>query len=206
MEQRSISTYFSIFLTVSGLLLASFGYSQMKTPVTDYIGIPRPIMFNNEQYDLVWSTETKKYYFKQEYIRKVDKLETFNKLFTIDLLIGDNDLRQLVSSKIAELDRLKQTNPVVNYQIFEKDDEIMLDFLLSQNSADGKQIKIIERNVYRYKQIMFEDNKKGVLLFAFSSRGYENKIEDFLNALKKNRSDALNHLGAFEISGIKNNK
>ena len=60
---------------------------------------------------------------------------------------------------------MKQINPVVNYETFEKDGEYMIDFLY-ENSDDGKSVSIAERNVYRYKTITDKSGQNAVLLFG----------------------------------------
>ena len=67
---------------------------------------------------------------------------------------------------------MKATNPLVNYEMFQKNGEYLLDFLLSANAADGKTVDIVERNVYRYKTFTDKSGKKGILLFAVSVRSY----------------------------------
>ena len=87
------------------------------------------------------------------------------------MLAGDSKPADLVNAKIAELKILKETNPVVNYETFQKNGEYMLDFLISENASDGK-INILERNVYRYKSGVDKTGKKYVMLFGVSERSY----------------------------------
>ena len=47
----------------------------------------------------------------------------------------------------------------MNYEIFEKDEKVILDILVSVNTPDGKYLSIVEGNVYRYKSII-EKNRK----------------------------------------------
>lgn len=188
-------------MLVVGLFLTTASFGQKKN-VTDYLDVPNPISFDNVSYNLVWTTNPTNNYYKQEYLVEDDTLEKFKKLVTIDVLVGNILLDDVIASKIAELEKIKATNPVVNYQTFEKDDEIMLDFLLSQNTADGKGLAVVERNVYRYKNVTDKNGQKALLLFAVSERAYKGDIAKFFADLKDNRFDLINAVGAFNIPEI----
>jgi hypothetical protein len=101
-----------------------------------------------------------------------------------------------------ELKQLKVTNPMVNYEVFQKNGEIILDFLISENSADGKNVNILERNVYRYRDITDKNGLKGVMLFGASERSYGNEVDTFLSSLKKTKSVLANAVAAFVIPQI----
>ena len=120
----------------------------------------------------------------------------------IEVLTGDARAADLAKAKIAELKQLKESNPLVNYEMFQKNGEIIIDFLLSENSPDGKNINIVERNVYRYKEITDKNGKKGVMLFGVSERSYGNDVDAFLSSLKKNKSTLTNAVAAFVIPEI----
>jgi len=101
-----------------------------------------------------------------------------------------------------ELKQLKITNPLINYEVFQKNGEVLLDFLISQNSEDGKKVIIIERNVYRYTSFVGKNGQKGVLLFSASERAYDNKVDSFLIALKINKQQLLNAVAAYKMPKI----
>ncbi len=86
---------------------------------------------------------------------------------------------------------MKESDPIVNYDIIEKDGEIMLDFLLNKNSSDQKDLDVVERNVYRYKSFADGNGKEGVLLFGVSERAYGEGIDNFFIALKEKDSICL---------------
>ena len=100
------------------------------------------------------------------------------------------------------LRRLKKSNPAVNYDVFEKNGEIVLDFLVSANTPDGKDMSIVERNVYRYKAVVDKNGQKGVLLFGVSERAYGNDIDKFLSNLKAHKLALMNLVGAFALPAI----
>ena len=187
---------------VVGLFLTTATFGQTTKTVTDYLGLAKPISFDNVSYNLVWTAHPTDNYYKQEYLSQGDTLEKFKKLVTVDVLVGKQKLKDVVGSKIAELKKMKESNPVVNYQTFEKGDEVMLDFLLSQNTPDGKYLSVVERNVYRYKTVTDKNGQKAVLLFAVSERAYGDDIDKFFANLKEHRFDLITTVGAFDIPDI----
>lgn len=175
--------------------------SAAQSNVKDYLHIPGPIQLNNGSYSLVWTTHPNNNYYKQEYLTTNDNLEKFKSLVTIDFLQGDVQPKDLVGAKMEELKKLKTTNPVVNYNVYEKNDEYILDFLISQNTADGKRVEIVERNVYRYHAV---NNKgvKGVLLLAGSERAYGDDVTPFLKNLPKEKSKLLNAVATCKLPEV----
>jgi hypothetical protein len=101
---------------------------------------------------------------------------------------------------VSDLKKRKATDPMVNYEMFEKDGEIMIDFLLSENAKDGSDL--IERNVDRYKKFFDKNNNEGIMLFGVSERAYGNDIDTFLQTLKQRKLDLQNAVGAFDIPEV----
>ena len=191
-----------IITTAVTFVIAISSYAQTGKAVTEYLAVPGPIVLNKESFGLVWSSHPSATYYKQEYIGSKDKVEKFKKMVMIEVLTGDARAADLAKAKIAELKQLKESNPLVNYEMFQKNGEIIIDFLLSENSPDGKNINIVERNVYRYKEITDKNGKKGVMLFGVSERSYGNDVDAFLSSLKKNKSTLTNAVAAFVIPEI----
>ena len=187
-------------LLIGALLsLSSFGQS---TKPTDYLAIAGPILFENSSYNLAWASHPANNYYKQEYLANGDTIEKYKKLILVEVLTGKVMLNAIVAAKVGELKRMKATNPVVNYETLEKDGEVMLDFLLSENTPDGKYLNVIERNVYRYKSVVDKKGQSCVILFGVSERAYGNDIDNFLSNLKDSRYDLLNAVGAFSMPAI----
>lgn len=184
------------------ITLFSFVISFAQTGKTDYLNVPGPIVLNKETFNLAWSSHPSPAYYKQEYIMAGDKVEKFKKMVIVEALTSDSRPADLVKAKINELKQMKEANPMVNYETFQKNGEYMLDFLVSENSADGKKINILERNVYRYKAITDKNGKKAVMLFAASERTYGNEVDGFLAALKTNKSVLQNAVAAFTLPEI----
>ena len=184
-----------------GLVLTTISFGQTAKPV-EYLGVTGPISFNKVNYNLAWTSHPADNYYKQEYLAKGDVIERFKKLVLLEILTGNTALKDIVAAKIVELKQMKQSNPLVQYEAFEKDGEVILDFLVSQNAPDGNSVSIVERNVYRYKSLAEKSGKKGVLLFGVSERSYGNDVDLFLANLKAHRLDLITLVGAFNIPSI----
>ncbi len=191
-----------IITAVVTFLMSIITYAQTSKPVTEYLNVPGPIILNKESFKLAWSSHPASNYYKQEYIRPNDKIEKFKKMVMIEVLIGEAKAADLAKAKVSELKQLKETNPLVNHEVFQKNGEIIIDFLLSENSPDGKNVNIIERNVYRYKDITDKNGTKGVMLFGVSERGYGNEVDTFLSSLKKNKSTLTNAVASFVMPEV----
>ncbi|HEX2683349.1 MAG TPA: hypothetical protein VHL77_05435 [Ferruginibacter sp.] len=181
--------------------MSAFSFSPRVNSVTDYLGVPGPIVLNKVSYNLAWSAHPSAPYYKQEYIRASDKLEKFGKMIIVEVLTGTAKPIDMAQAKVGELKEMKKNNPIVNYESFQKNGEVLLDFLVSQNLPNG-QIKILERNVYRYKAFSGKNGQKGVILFGASERSYDKAADDYLLNLKKNKSILLNAVAAFNIPEI----
>ena len=169
--------------------------------VENYLETEKIIKFDNQNYDLVWSSHPNEVYYKQEYLTKEQTLEKFKSMVTIDFLKGEFKIKDLVNQKIQELEKAKKSNPIVNFTVLEKDGETIIDFLMSVSSKNGKKLLIVERNIYRYTKIETE-NTKGLLLFSVSKRAYENEIGEFFENLKKDKNSLIMKVGNFEIPKV----
>jgi hypothetical protein len=187
-----------LITTVFLLLVSIIGFSQN---VENYLQTEKVIKFDNKDYNLVWSSHPNEVYYKQEYLTKDQSIEKFKTMVTIDFLKGDFKIKDLVNGKIQELENAKKSNPIINWTVLEKDGETILDFLMSVSSKNGKELLVVERNIYRYTK-----NANGLLLFAISERAYKNEIDDFFINLKENKNSLIIKVGSFKIPEIKSKK
>ncbi len=195
-----------MYKKIAGLLFSVLGsfilHAQTGKAIADYLNVPGPVVLNKDTFRLAWSSHPSAAYYKQEYVGAKDKLEKFRKMVLVEALIGDAQPLDLVNAKINELKQMKQSNPMVNYETFQKSGEIILDFLVSDNSADGKKVNILERNVYRYRSVTDKNGKNAVMLFGASERAYGNEVDVFLSALKNTKSILLNAVAAYPVPAI----
>lgn len=175
---------------------------QASTSVIDHLSVPGPIVFEGKSYNLIWTSHPANNLFKQEYIQSGDTVTKFQTMILLDFVPGKVKIDDLVKTKIDELKRIKETNPVVNFEVFENNGEYILDFLLSENSPDGNMVNLVERNVYRYKAFTAKSGHEGVLLFGVSTRSYGDSIDGFFIDLKSNREALIEQVGNYAIPEI----
>ena len=193
----------SLFVLLTVIIFSNIAFAQKSKTAPDYINVPGPLLFQNKAFNLNWSSHPSVNFYKQEYLLKGEDANQYKMMLMIDVIAGETNLKNIVSAKVAELKQMKAGNPMVNYEIIQnpKTGEYLLDFLLTANAADGT-TSIVERNVYRYQTFSDKTGKKGVLLFAASSRAYATAINSFLVALKTNRKVLLNEVAQFKMPEI----
>src|SRR5436190_10345290 len=113
LKPKAIITAFVTFIT-----LLSHGQTS-KVPV-EYFSVPGPIVLNGDAFNLAWSTHPSPTYYKQEYIGAKDNLEKFKKMVLVEVLFSESKPADLAQAKIAELKKMKENNPMVNYEVFQK--------------------------------------------------------------------------------------
>ena len=183
------------------MLMVQFFMAQNK--VEDYLHLGDKYRFDNKDYKLVWSSHPMDNFYKQEYILSNENVEKYTRMIMIDFLEGDLTPKDVISNFVNNLENSKKQNPIINYQMYEREDEYMLDFIISKNSQDGKEILILERNVYRYFRIN-TPKRKGVLLFGVSDRAYTKKeMDNMFSVLKNKKLDLVNKVIQIEVPKIK---
>ena len=183
------------------MFIAQFVMAQNK--VEDYLHLGSKYRFDNKDYELVWSSHPASNFYKQEYILPNENVEKYTRMIMIDFLEGDLTPKDAISNFVNNLENSKKQNPIINYQMYEREDEYMLDFIISKNSQDGKEVLILERNVYRYFRIN-TSKRKGILLFGVSDRAYTKKeMDNMFSVLKNNKLELVNKVAKIEVPKIK---
>jgi len=183
------------------MLMVQFFMAQNK--VEDYLHLGDKYRFDNKDYKLVWSSHPASNFYKQEYILPNENVEKYTRMIMIDFLEGDLTPKDAISNFVNNLENSKKQNPIINYQMYEREDEYMLDFIISKNSQDGKEVLILERNVYRYFRIN-TPKRKGILLFGVSDRAYTKKeMDNMFSVLKNKKLDLVNKVIQIEVPKIK---
>ena len=183
------------------MFMVQFFMAQKK--VEDYLHLGSKYRFDNKDYELVWSSHPASNFYKQEYILPNENVEKYKRLILIDFIEGDLNPKDVLSGLANSLENSKKQNPVINYKVYEKNNEYMIDFIMSENSQDGKEVLILERNVYRYFRIN-TPKRKGVLLFGVSDRAYTKKeMDNMFSILKNKKLDLVNKVIQIEVPKIK---
>lgn len=183
------------------MFMVQFFMAQKK--VEDYLHLGDKYRFDNKDYKLVWSSHPMDNFYKHEYILPNENVEKYTRMIMIDFLEGDLTPKDAISNNVNNLENSKKQNPIINYQMYEREDEYILDFITSKNSQDGKEVLILERNVYRYFRIN-TPKRKGVLLFGISDRAYTKKeMDNMFSILKNKKLDLVNKVIQIEVPKIK---
>jgi hypothetical protein len=185
------------------ILISTICIAQNNNSPVDYLNVPGPISFNSTSYNLSWTSHPSATYYKQEYLVKGDTADRFKTMLLLEVLTGKANLKNIADSKVAELKKMKITNPVVTYELTANSTtgEYFLDFVVSDNAPNGK-VNIAERNIYRYTTFTDKAGEKGVLLLGVSIRSYGNDTGKFLASLKLNKNDLLTKVKQFSMPGI----
>ena len=183
------------------IFMVQFFMAQKK--VEDYLHLGDKYRFDNKDYKLVWSSHPMDNFYKQEYILPNENVDQYTRMILIDFLEGDLHPKDVLSGLVNSLENSKKQNPVINYKVYEKNNDYMIDFIMSENSQDGKDVLILERNVYRYFRIN-TPKRKGILLFGVSDRAYTKKeMDNMFSVLKNKKLDLVNKVIQIEVPKIK---
>lgn len=190
-------------IIIFAVLLTSISCAKKNTNMTtDYLNAGKEIVFDKEKYNLVWSAHPSDNYYKEEYLPEKDTLDRFRKLILFEAVIGNIEPKEAADSKVEELKKMKESDPMVNYELFDRRGEVMLDFLVSQNMSGDNDSGIVERNVYRYSKFVDKNGVAGLLLFGVSERAYGNDISNYLISLKEKRFIVPDAVSSFVIPEI----
>src|SRR5262249_43426946 len=153
----------------------------------DRLSLPDSIQFNGESYRLSWSSHPTPYYYKQEYLPPIQTSERFEQMVLIEATVQGIDINDAVTTQVGMLNKRKSTDPTVNFAVIknQKNNEIILDFILSAQDSKGKDV--VEWNAYRYATLRGKGGASGVLLFGISRRAYGDDTTGFLRRLKLTR-------------------
>ena len=190
-------------ITLLTLVLFIGSLISLSADVVDRIGQKDSISFANTTFNLKWSDKPRDNYYIQEYLPANEELASFKQMLTIHLFVTDLAVNSFVDLKVNELIERKKTDLYCKYQVTKnpKGDEFIIDCLMS----DGKNnsLAVIEFIAYRCKQIDLGDNKKGILVFSYSNRGYSEEIPKFFENLEEARNTYLKTMIEKEMPIIK---
>ena len=179
-----------------------FSFSPFADNPVDRLGVKGPLVYGDTNFKLSFTDKPNDTYYIQEYLPAGDTLPKFNQLLTIHLFAKDIATEDAVKQKIEELAKRKLTDRICNYKVIESPDgkEFILDFLISESKKNV--MEMVEFNIYHYKKIELADNKKSILVYAYSKRSYGDDIKPFLKALKGERIKMLDTMIAAQMPVI----
>ena len=183
------------------MLLCTLLYATTGLPTTvlaqgvakERIGIAGPVQFGGVPFKLAWTSHPSPQYYKQEYLPAGQSVDRYKSMLMIDLITSGTTVAQSAGEMIKNLQARKATDPVVNYDVItnKATGEMILDFVMSADGADGK--TILEWNAYRYSK-----HGSGVRMVGISRRVYGDDVTPFLKnelgTVRKRDIDALSKL------------
>jgi hypothetical protein len=189
-------------LLFTQVMLDNVGIARSDTAI-DRLSLPDSIEFNGESYRLSWSSHPNPYYYKQEYLPPGQTSERFQRMLLIEAIVRGIDVNGAVNAQVTMLNKRKSTDPTVNFALLKnpKNDQIILDFILS--TQDSKGTDIVEWNAYRYAALRGKGGASGVLLFGISRRAYGDDATNFLRRLKSARPAEVNALAAHPLPVVR---
>ena len=185
------------------LIIGFYCFTMMSFTVNtiiDFLSTGTELSFNSEKYDLAWSSHPNATYFKQEYLRKSDKLEKYEKMLMVEAIKTTLNPEKASQMKINELANLKKINPIVNFKQAELSNQS--DKIISFTISGGN---ILEWNVYRYQQQQV-GNENMIILYAYSYRNYASTKEDvtkFIDYVKNNENKMIATITKTNIPKVK---
>ena len=115
--------------TIGFLSLLFISTVKAQSEPTEYLSVGKKIEFNGENFELKWSSHPSNEYYKQEYLRKDDKLPKYEKMLMVEAVKGNIPAINVATGKINELESQKRRNPIVNYEKFENKEKNQLGIL-----------------------------------------------------------------------------
>lgn len=185
------------------LMLSDSGYAQTPKPAVNYLGIQTSISVQKKVYRLAWSAHPDASLYKQEYLVAGDDFPKYKSMVGVDFVLTESSVEQAVNTKLSELNSLKRTNPIVNYNVVRNPTtgEIIIDCLIGNNAAMERD-NLVERNVYRFKSVKTNSGQRGILLFMVSDRKYGSEITPFLTKLKGDKPLLINEVAKLSMPEI----
>lgn len=163
---------------------------------TDFLGIGKKLKFNNKEFNLAWSSNPTSGYYKQEYLLDSSTVENYNEMILVEALKGKLSTKDAVETKVVELKKMKEKNPMINWNVYQNNNEHIIDFVISDGAT------VYEWNLYRYSTVKDSKRNKFLVMRAYSYKDklYTNEdLKPFFNRIVENRDDYIKKLSELEI-------
>lgn len=172
----------------------------MPLTAEDYrelFSVGNPIDYCGEKFYFAYSVTPRYGYYLQEYLPEGQSFDDFKQMFSVAIIFGNETPEAFVANKIAELEERKKTDPVINYIAMQKDDNHVLDFIVSQ--GDGEKVNVVEENVYCYRQVTI-GGRQAVMLCFLSDRAYGDDILPFIKDIPNHWVERFEGMAKLRLS------
>lgn len=166
---------------VIGLLLVLSGAVAEAKQAPDLLGVPGPVQFEGQQFDLVFSAAPIPDYRKHEYIPAGQVPEQYRDMILLELFAG-LDIKTEVLRKIDWLKDMQASDPILKYKVAHdpKTGQVIIHSIMSDNEGP---VPFVEWNVSRYIPARTRDGRDASLLMGVSRRAYGEDMAPFLERL-----------------------
>jgi hypothetical protein len=191
-----------IFAFIALVVLSGFTYIQ-SDKVIDYFKQPGPFSFYGDDFILGHTEHGIENFYRQEYLIKDEKHETYNKMIFIELSKTVISIKDVVNKKVKELENRKKTDLVCAYTLTDvpENNEYLLEYITS--IGPKKSVKQVEWNVCRYRVYNNAKGERfGIEIFGFSMRGYGDFIYNFFDYQKPNKDKIIEAMKSAEYPKI----
>lgn len=167
----------------------------------DFINIPGPLELDNSEYFLVWSKPVSKTLFRQQYLPRDEKTDSFNQLVEISYFDKEIDIEMAVKQKVESVQARASKDKYAKAEIIESPDgkEFIVDAFISETPKEGS--PFVEYNIYRFKELNF-GNRKGFLILNLAKRMYGD-LRSASKTLAKQRDRLLTSMIEYQIPEVK---
>jgi hypothetical protein len=179
-------------IAAAGLCAALVLAGPALAQVTDYLGLPGPIMLGKDSFELAWSSRPSEHYIKQEYVPGGQEAESYQQMLLVETVTGGIGVMEAVGAQVRMLEERKASDPLVNMEVIrnEQTGEAILDFIVSSKDQQGGYT--VEWNAYRFASHTDAQGQEGVMLFGISHRAYGNaNAQSFMQELSALRADQV---------------
>jgi hypothetical protein len=191
-----------IIFVLSVIVFSGFTFIQ-SDKVVDYLKQPGPFSFYGDEFILGHTEHGIENYYRQEYLIKGEKHETYNKQIFIELSKTVISIKDVVNKKVKELENRKKTDLVCAYTLTDMptNNEYLLEYITSVGPT--KAVKQVEWNVCRYRVFnTAKGDRFGIQIYGFSMRGYGDYIYNFFDYQKPNKDKIIEAMKSAEYPKI----
>lgn len=186
---------------VIGLLLVLSGAVAEAEQAPDILGVPGPVQFEGQQFDLVFSAAPIPDYRKHEYIPADQVPETYRDMILLELFAGI-DTKTEVLAKIDWLKEMQAGDPVLEYKVAHAPDtgQVIIHSIMSD---DAGPVPFVEWNVSRYIPVRTRDGRDASLLMGVSRRAYGDNRATFMKRLASIRAADVQALAEMPLPNLR---
>ncbi|WDS37327.1 hypothetical protein [Pseudoxanthomonas sp.] len=161
-------------------------------PAVERLGVPGPLSFAGQSFELSWSSHPTPDLYKQEYVPAGQDVERYRDMLMIDVRIGGANASQMALAIDAQVQERRKSDPVANSEVVISADgtEATVDMLMSATGDDGQ--VFVEWSAHRY---VTDTSGQGTRMFGITRRAYgDQAVTAMLQGLKQKRVDEINAL------------